>query len=49
LDEEIFENVKIGVFGEIYWENIVKTEYDGQVLSWNYDISPEFAYQNSTL
>ncbi len=49
LNEEIFENVKIGEFGEIYWENIVTTEYDGQILCWNYDISPEFAYQNSIL
>lgn len=47
LNEEIFKNVRIGEFGEIYWENIVKTEYDGQILCWNYDISPEFAYQNS--
>jgi len=47
LNEEIFANVRIGEFGEIYWENIVKTEYDGQVLFWDYDISPEFAYQNS--
>lgn len=47
LDEKIFENVKIGEFGEIYWENIVKTEYDGHVLYWNYDISPEFAYLNA--
>jgi hypothetical protein len=49
LNEEIFENVKIGEFGEIYWENIVTTEHDGQILCWNYDISPEFAYQNSIL
>ncbi len=49
LNEEIFKNVRIGEFGEIYWEDIVKTEHEGQILCWNYDISPEFAYQNATI
>jgi hypothetical protein len=48
LNEEIFKNVKIGQFGEILWEKIVRTEYNGQLMCWDYDISPEFAYQNAT-
>ena len=48
LDEDVFKNAKIGQFGEIVWEEIVKTEHNGQIFCWDYDISPEFAYQNST-
>lgn len=48
LNEDVFKNVRIGEFGEIVWDRIVVTEHDGQVLCWDYDISPEFAYQNST-
>jgi hypothetical protein len=48
LNGDTFKKVQIGQFGEIVWEKIVKTEYNGEVLFWDYDISPEFAYQNST-
>jgi len=47
LNEDIFKNARIGQFGEILWEKIVTTAYDNEVLCWDYDISPEFAYQNS--
>ncbi len=48
-DETIFKTAKIGVFGEIYWSNIAEIkDVDGRVQSCNYDISPEFAYFNST-
>jgi len=32
LNEEIFNNAKIGQFGEILWEKIITTEHNGQVL-----------------
>jgi hypothetical protein len=48
LNEDVFKNARIGQFGEIVWEKIVKTEHDGQLFYWDYDISPEFAFQNST-
>jgi len=48
LNEDIFKNVRIGEFGEIVWDKIVVTEHNGQVFCWDYDISPEYAYQNST-
>lgn len=48
LDETIFNQVKIGEFGEIVWTKIVKTIQDGKEVKWDYDISPEFAYHNST-
>ena len=47
LNEDIFKNARIGQFGEILWKKIVKTAYNNEVLYWDYDISPEFAYQNS--
>jgi len=48
LNETVFKTVKIGEFGEIVWADIVKTIQDGKEIKWDYDISPEFAYLNST-
>ncbi len=45
-DENIFKNVKIGSMGEIYWENIVTTSYQNKKYIWNYDLSPEFIFEN---
>jgi hypothetical protein len=36
------KEVKIGLMGELYWENIINT--DDEVL--DYDVSPEFTYFN---
>jgi len=47
LDEIIFNKVRIGEFGEIVWDKIVVTIQDKKEVIWDYDISPEFAYQNS--
>ncbi len=41
LKQETFNLAKIGSFGEILWEKIISTEYNGQVEIWDYDISPE--------
>lgn len=48
LTPQIFSKVTIGKFGEIKWddEGEIK-DYDGTILSCEYDISPEFVYQNS--
>ena len=46
LNEAIFQNVRIGQFGEIVWDRIVKTTDNGVDTYWDYDISPEYAYQN---
>jgi hypothetical protein len=43
LDEKIFKTAKLGVFTEIYWKKIVKTSKNE---IWNYDISPEYFYEN---
>lgn len=49
LNESVFHTVGIGEFGEIVWNKIVKTTQNGKVIYWDYDISPEFAYENSIL
>ena len=49
LNEVIFKKVRIGDFGEIVWDKIIKTHENGEEVSWDYDISPEFAYENSIL
>ncbi len=49
LNNEVFQQAKIGSFGEIYWDNIGEIkDYDGTIISCVYDISPEFAYYNSS-
>jgi len=49
LNESLFNKVRIGEFGEIVWDKIVITNQNGIDIFWDYDISPEFAYENSTL
>jgi len=46
LNEVVFRNVRIGELGEIVWDRIVRTTDNGVETYWDYDISPEFAYQN---
>ena len=48
LDETTFSHARIGEFGEIVWDGIVKTTENNIVTLWDYDISPEYAFQNST-
>jgi hypothetical protein len=48
IENDRYKSAKIGLFGEIYWENIGEIkDYDGSIISCEYDISPEFAYYNS--
>ncbi|MEI7677026.1 MAG: hypothetical protein WCJ03_09620 [Bacteroidales bacterium] len=47
LNESVFQNVGIGQFGEIVWKDIVVTIQNDEQIVWDYDISPEFAFQNS--
>jgi hypothetical protein len=49
MDNNIYKAAKIGSFGEIYGEEIAEMkDYDGSIIPCNYDMSPEFVYQNST-
>ena len=47
--QEFFEKVEIGEFGELVWRNCIELDHDGQSQLWDYDISPEFVYQLSLL
>ena len=47
LNEAVFNQVRIGEFGEIMWEKVVKISHNGEVVCWDYDISPEFAFENA--
>ncbi len=50
LSLEVFEKVKLGDFGELYWDEIGEIkELNGSISSCNYDISPEFVYAHSEL
>jgi hypothetical protein len=48
LRPEVFEKVKIGEFGQLYWQNIGEIrELNDTVSPCDYDISPEFVYAHS--
>ncbi len=42
-DKSIFNNAAVGLMGEIYWENLITSKSNEK---WNYDISPEYIYNN---
>jgi hypothetical protein len=49
IKNDTYKNAKIGSFGEIYWEGIAEMkDFDGSIIPCEYDMSPEFVYQNST-
>ncbi|MCP9767771.1 DUF2442 domain-containing protein [Lacihabitans sp. LS3-19] len=43
LNESVFNNAQLGVFGEIFWSKIVESN-DNHLM--DYDISPEYFYNN---
>lgn len=48
LKEKIFNTVKIGMNGELYWENVAEIKtLEGEIISCEYDICPDFVYINS--
>ena len=48
FNKDVFYQVKLGEFGEIYWDGIAEIiDLDGNPVICEYDISPEFAYNNS--
>ncbi len=47
-DNKIFKSAQIGKFGEIYWSDMGEIkDLKGNVILCEYDISPEFVYENS--
>lgn len=47
LDKNVFSTVRVGSLGQIVWDNIITIHHNGKNTVWDYDISPEFAFQNS--
>ena len=47
-DKEVFSKVKLGEFGQLYWEGIAEIKtLDGNIIPTDYDICPDFAYMIS--
>jgi hypothetical protein len=48
LNENIFRRVRIGKMGELLWKKVVEeSDSDNKTILWDFDISPEFFFQNS--
>lgn len=47
LDPVVFQQAKIGFCGEIVWRDIVEITHNDTTVLWDYDISPEFAFEKS--
>lgn len=41
-----FAKARIGLFGEIIWDNIIEFKNGNENEIWDYDISPEFVFYN---
>ena len=47
-DKSVFCKVKLGEFGQLYWEGIAEMKtLEGKIIPADYDICPDFAYMNS--
>lgn len=47
-DKAVFSTVKLGEFGQLYWEDIAEMKtLDGEIIPVEYDICPDFAYIHS--
>ena len=44
--ESNFSKARIGIFGEIIWDDIIETKNGSTREIWDYDISPEFVFHN---
>ena len=43
---ETFAEASIGIFGEIVWSKLITTTYQEKKMIWDYDMSPEFIFEN---
>ena len=43
-EKNVFSNARIGIFGEIVWDKIIRLSDSGKDEMWDYDISPEFVF-----
>ena len=48
FDKSVFKKVKLGKFGQLYWEGIAEMkDLNREIIPAEYDICPDFAYMNS--
>ena len=48
FDKQVFSQVSIGEVGQLLWKDIITMKNEkGELISAEYDISPEFAYLQS--
>ena len=48
INSAVFTKVKIGEFGQLYWENAAEMKDEkGKSFACEYDMSPEFVYHNA--
>lgn len=45
-EKNSFAKARIGLFGEIIWDNIIEMNNGNEKEIWDYDISPEFVFYN---
>ena len=45
-EKNIFSKARIGMFGEIVWDKIIRLADSKENEMWDYDISPEFVFYN---
>ncbi len=50
LSQDVFNKVKVGSLGELYWDGVAEMkDLHGNMISCEYDICPDFVYMHSEL
>ena len=45
-EKNVFSIARVGIFGEIVWDKIIRPADSKENEMWDYDISPEFVFYN---
>ena len=45
-EKNVFSKARIGMFGEIVWDKVIRFADSKEDEMWDYDISPEFVFYN---
>ena len=45
-EKNVFSKARIGMFGEIVWDKVIRIADSKENEMWDYDISPEFVFYN---
>ena len=48
FNDDVYQNAKVGSFGEIYWDGIAEMkDLKGNIVPCQYDICPDYVYMHS--